>query len=417
MSKSPTTSIFIDTYHPKTDGKCAISIRVTYEGKKRYYPTKYKFTPEEFQKLFTEKPREPYKTAILVLRSEEERASKIIDDLRNRFSFSLFDKKFARKKGDEEDLFALLEERSIELRKEGRIGTAVSYDCCLVSLKKYYPKEKLLLEDVTVDFLNGYKKWMLDQKRSNTTIGIYLRNVRAIYNQAIADDSSLRDLYPFGQHRGKFTIPTGRNVKKALSKSGIEAIYNYVPPSESEVKARDYWIFSYLANGINIKDIALLKINNIDGDYIRFERAKTKRAKESNPIKISIAITPQIQSIIDKWGNKSFRKDSYLFPILNDHQTPDEQYKLVQLFTAFVNNNMKKIAISLEIPFKVTSYVARHSFATVLKRSGVSTEFISEKLGHSDLPTTKNYLADFDDDTNRKILAELTNFDTKLKAV
>jgi len=78
-----------------------------------------------------------------------------------------------------------------------------------------------------------------------------------------------------------------------------------------------------------------------------------------------------------------------------------------------INEHIKFVAEKVKIKEKVTSYVSRHSFATVLKRSGVSTEFIKESLGHSNLATTEKYLAGFEDAEQRKNAEKLTQFKTK----
>jgi len=74
------------------------------------------------------------------------------------------------------------------------------------------------------------------------------------------------------------------------------------------------------------------------------------------------------------------------------------------------NDNIKKIAHEVGIEKTVTTYTARHSFSTVLKRSGVSTEFISESLGHCDLRTTELYLDSFEDDKKKEVAKHLTAF-------
>ncbi len=417
MSKHPTTSIFLDKYHPKADNTCAVSIRVTYNSKKRYYRTKYKLSPDNFEKLFAPKPRDSFKTTIAVLRASENKAIQIIDELKDRFTWSLFEKRFVTKTGDSENLIALLEERAKELRAEGRISTAVNYDCTLNSIKKFHTKDKLTLDELTVSYLNKYKKWMLQIGNSNTTTGMYLRNVRYLFNKAIEDGIVPKEIYPFGSKTNKCTIPTGRNIKKALPMTSIASIYHFIPETESQAKAKDFWLFSYLANGINVKDISLLKFKDIDGDSIRFERAKTKRENEDKPVTISIPITSDIKRIINKWGNKSQLSENYIFPILSIDLTAEEIYNKVQLFTSFINKHMKAIAKSLEIQASITTYVARHSFASVLKHSGKASQFeIGEALGHQNPKTTLNYLSSFEDEAKREMAKELTNF-SKLKAV
>jgi integrase len=117
-----------------------------------------------------------------------------------------------------------------------------------------------------------------------------------------------------------------------------------------------------------------------------------------------------IGRILDRWGNKPAYPDQYVFPILERGLTPEQEYFKIQWVTCQINKYIRVIAEKVGIKNKVTSYTARHSFATVLKRSGASIEFISESLGHSNLQTTENYLADFEIEEKRKWAKELTKF-------
>ena len=115
-----------------------------------------------------------------------------------------------------------------------------------------------------------------------------------------------------------------------------------------------------------------------------------------------------MQQIIDKWGNHK-RTDSYIFTFLSDKLTPEVEMRLVKNATSLINKKMR--AIGKDLGYGVIStYTARHSFATVLKRSGANTAFIGESLGHTDLKTTENYLDSFEDDTRLKNASQLTNF-------
>jgi integrase/recombinase XerD len=174
--------------------------------------------------------------------------------------------------------------------------------------------------------------------------------------------------------------------------------------------ARDIWLFGYYCNGINTKDIALLRYKNIDDGFIEMQREKTKNTTRSNPKIITIPISEEIVKIIDRWGNKDKSPNNYIFPILKHGLSPHRMRELVQGFTSLINDWMKKIAQNLGINKKITTIVYRHSFSTILKRSGVSTEFISEALGHTDLRTTENYLDSFEKETKKKFAKKLTDF-------
>jgi integrase len=294
-----------------------------------------------------------------------------------------------------------------EKRSVGKVGTASGYRSSMNSLKAFSPK--LNFSDVSIEFLKEYEKWLLANRKSITTVGIYLRPLRSIINQAIAEGVFSQDNYPFGKR--KYQIPSGKNIKKALTAEEIEKIYNYVATKgDWWQKARDFFIFSYLACGMNMKDILMLKYENIDGEFIRFFRAKTHNTNRSGSKPISIPINTELNVIIGRWKGSSNKEDDFIFNVLEKDLSPDRARSIIQQFTKMVNKYIGLIANEIGINKPVTTYFARHSFATILKRGGVSTEFISESLGHSNIITTKSYLDSFDDDLKRQMQSILTQF-------
>lgn len=145
--------------------------------------------------------------------------------------------------------------------------------------------------------------------------------------------------------------------------------------------------------------------------FDEFERVKTESTMRSDPKPITVYITENMWRIIDRWGNRDKNPNNYIFPILEPGLTPLRQYELVQLFVSFVNEWMRRIAAKLGITKKITTYVARHTFSTVLKRSGASTEFIQEALGHTDLKTTENYLDSFEKEVKKEYANRLIAFE------
>ena len=399
------TAIFIDKYHPKAGNKCAITIRITFERKKRYYPTGVTLTLQEFEKAMGDKPRAEYKEYALKLQAFEKKASDIIKTMPV-FSFVAFEKQYNTNRSTKNTIEAAFNNYIDQLKERGQIGTVVTYECACKSITGFQSGVKY--SDITPDFLHRYEKSMLSNGKSITTVGIYLRSLRTLFNNAIADGTLTREYYPFGKK--KYEIPTGNNIKKALTLNDIASIYNYEAEPGSPIdKAKNYWLFMYLCNGMNVKDMCLLKYENIKGDFIEFERAKTARTKRKVEA-IRVTLTEEVASIINAWGNPKKDGKTYLFPILEGVLTPERQHKLVQQATQVINSHMKTIAKALNLTNEVTTYAARHSFATVLLRSGAGTEFISEALGHSNVRTTQNYLAGFEDDSKREIVKALTAF-------
>ncbi|HUZ57734.1 MAG TPA: hypothetical protein VMU83_03025, partial [Hanamia sp.] len=96
---------------------------------------------------------------------------------------------------------------------------------------------------------------------------------------------------------------------------------------------RDYWIFIYLCNGLNVKDLCLLTYKNIQDDFIVFNRAKTIRSRRSNTEPIRIALKDDSKRIIAKWGQHELSQDTYVFPHLKPAMTPQKQRDNIATYT------------------------------------------------------------------------------------
>jgi integrase len=291
------------------------------------------------------------------------------------------------------------------LVEEGAIGNSITYSCAVRHLKKY-AGTNVLFDSITADWLKKYEKAMLAEGKSFTTISMYIRSMRALFNEAKAAGIIKEAQYPFG--KGKYEIPTGKGRKMALTLQQIKQIISYTDEAEATAHYRDLWFFSYLCNGININDMLKLKYANIDGDEIHFYRSKTLHTSKEKK-EIEALLTPEMKQIIERWGNPDKNPNNYVFPFLTGTETPMEQKKKVQDITRRINKHMKKIGDTLGIS-GISTYTARHSFASVLKRSGANIAYISDSLGHSDLKTTENYLASFEKEDRIKHAAFLTNF-------
>jgi len=406
-----TTAVILDKRVKKKDDTFAVKLRITHQRVQRYYSLNVNLTLDEWEKVHGTNPRKKYKDYKVFFGDIEHRAILILQELRP-FSFTAFEKKFNNKTKSSEDAIVSMDNYITMLNDEARSGTAASYSNALNSFKRYLTskgRKKLNFWDITVDWLNQYEKWMVEQGNSLTSVGIYLRSLRTIVNIAIENGNLDKESYPFGKR--KYQIPAGKNIKKALSLSDIKKIVEYKPINDYEAKGRDLWLFSYLCNGANVKDIVRLKYKNIDNRNITFTRAKTERSAKQNHKLIVIVLLPEIQSIIDKWGIKPIKPETYVFGILSKNDSPEKQLAKTKQFTKSINKQMKRIGEKLEIDMKITTYSARHSFATILKRSGAPTAFISDSLGHKDLRTTENYLDSFESSVKESYQKKLLNFD------
>jgi integrase len=218
-----------------------------------------------------------------------------------------------------------------------------------------------------------------------------MRTLRAVYNKAITEEIINDVNYPFK----KYKIKTGNPPKRALSKEDIVKLMNSKQKKNSRKwHSLNYFIFSYLTRGMNFKDMVLLKWNdNILGDRIVYIRAKTANTKKSLDPNI-IKIEPEIQDILNRYP----KANDFVFPILEPELPASTVRHRIKNRLKRLSKDLSEIATELEINHadKITFYWARHTYATTLKRSGISTAVISEALGHNSEATTKAYLDKFE---------------------
>lgn len=340
---------------------------------------------------------------------------------------------------DTTDLLQALTAKETSLKAEDRIGTGSVYGLVSKSLKRFVDsltaEERkefgiaviskrakkpeataapvLCFAHITPELLEVYEQWMTtDQENSLTTVGIYCRHLRAIFNEAIGAGVITVAAYPFSNNLNKqgYVIPAGQNPKKALAKKDVERIRKYECRSDIEQRGRDLWVFSYLSNGMNFADVCKLRWGSVDLEEstMTFDRQKTARKRKGNQVKIRVMLTPESIGILERWGTTDRRPNAYVFPFLNDAMTAQQIKTKVQQIVRVTNKYVRLVAQDLGIKGDVSTYSARHSFATILLQSEVPIAFISQKLGHTDVKTTENYLGSFEDEQTRKYLQALT---------
>ncbi|WP_321319264.1 site-specific integrase [Labilibaculum sp.] len=402
---------FLDTVRKRKDGSCSIKLKIIHERFPAYYSTKVSVTEEEYLKMFGNRLSAELKEKRVVVYHYLRRAYLVINEMEE-FSFVEFKDRFTRKRTNTKNVYPYYE-RYIELLKsEERLGTAQNYTYSMKKLKAFHGKNSISFETITPSFLRQYEKWIIDNGHSISTVGIYCRPLKKIFNDAIADGVISNDKSPFGDvKRGKYTAPSANNTKKALSLEDLKKIITYSPESGSpEHYYRDMWVFSYVGNGINMKDLCLLKYKDISGSQIRYSREKTKNTNRSAK-PISIALIDKNLEIIERWGKKPRNPDEYIFPVLEGKPKEEEIKRKVQQFTKQVNKYIKRIGKKLEIDGTITTYYARHSFVTVLIRAGVDVHTITENVGHSSLKVIDKYIDSVKDEERVKNANKLLKFE------
>ena len=267
--------------------------------------------------------------------------------------------------------------------------------------------KKLTFEMIDQEFLEGYEKWMTDKDRKLTTVGIYLRPLRALMNEAITDGIISQELYPFTKKR--YTIPSTAQTKQALSSEQLRVFYEFESNDYYFNMARDFWFLSYLCNGANITDLLNMKKNDIRATTIEFVRSKTSRTTRSNQKKVVVPLTDPLRALIDKHSSKGMPGD-YVFPLLSSNMSAEERNKKSKNFIRFINQHLQNMAEEIGLPLNISTMWARHTHATQLIRLGGSMELAQESLGHQNITTTKHYFAGFESDVKREFAEKLLDF-------
>lgn len=400
---STTVSLYLDKRRALKDGTFPVKISIINNRTPKLYSTNISLSEDEWEKTFNTKRANQYQQIKLELEALKAKAIQIVQVLREKFSFEEFEEVwFGKSKRilDKPNVFVFIEDRINALRIEERENTAVSYQNTLSALKAF--KDTVTFEEISVQFLKDFERFMLQRGNSLTTIGIYMRTFKAILNLAIAEKFFKQENYPFGKTNRGYIDPKGTGTKDFLTEDEFRTLRNFETEVEQEAKARDFFVFSCLANGLNFKDICLLKYRNIKDNTITVIREKTKNTTRNKPSIVRISMTQPMWDIINKWGTPNQYPDDYVFGVLEQGLSETEISKDVKQYIKTTNKYLKRIKEKLGFKVNLTTMVARHTFATILLRKGASKEFLQESFAHGNILTTENYTKGFSDETRMK---------------
>ena len=390
--------------HGKIDPKkkYPVRLRVTFKRKSKYFSLRISITPPEFNKLMSSSQlKDEFQHLIHFLR----KAETIANELKEHFTWEDFETRFFVRETQSDgpaDLLQSIQEYAEIALNEGRIKTHATFMTTFNKIKLLKNKKSILLYQISKEWLHSFAETLRKEGLKSSSIGIYTRNIRTVYNWEISRGRVKQENYPFG--RNKYSPPSATRVKKALTYDEVIKIFEYTPKSEREFWCRDLWLFSYLANGMNMKDVARLKYENLSDNELHFVRAKTQKKTASNQRLVHVFLHPHMKEIIDRWGNRDKHPDQYIFQINQSKlPTPQEEYKHVDQAVKTINKYMKRIGAALALSKHPTCNFARHTYSTVLKRANVPIEVISEALGHFSVKTTEIYLDSFESEKRAEI--------------
>ncbi len=278
-----------------------------------------------------------------------------------------------------------------DMKQCGKYGSASKY-AITHSLIKKIGKSNCRFEDITPMFLRDFERFLVKRGNKPNSIATKFSVLKAVYNKALADKVFICKDNPFATY--KVGSHWAKTRKRAIRKEDVQRLREAsLSDSRSPYTelSRDIFLFSYFSAGINFKDIATLRYSDLIDGRIYYRRHKTGR-------EMNCRLMPQAQEIINKYSRTGAIEQDYIFPILDRkiHTTEQQIYNRLHKVLVHINRELKEWGKRLGLKTKLSTYVARHTYATVLKRSGVNIAIISESLGHSDLSTTQIYLDSFE---------------------
>lgn len=399
-------NLYINKYKKNKEGFHPVSIQVYFKRERKNFPLEVSMSMDDFKEPRGRRAKEDH----VFFNTQLAKAHKIIKDLDENFTFEIFTARFYKQSKGRASIAQAFDDK-VESLDSDQVGTKEMYDLAKKSILKFDPKAQFTT--ITADWLKKYEKWMqLELNNSITTVGMYLRNLRHVFNRVISEGLVPKEAYPFGKGGGLYEIPTGKNTKKAQQLDTIQGIVEFDQLTDNERKYRDLWLFIYFGNGINVKDICHLRYKNLHPGQIRFIRQKTIRTKREVE-EIVIIRNEFIDEIIKRQSQPMNNKDTFLFPYLDDTMTPELMDSKVHDLVKRINKYMKRIAQELGIAGDIKTMTARHSFATILQNSDTPIPMISKMLGHSSIATTEAYLGSFENKQVRSAVSALHNFKKK----
>lgn len=287
------------------------------------------------------------------------------------------------------------EELVRQLRQIGKNRTAERYATVLNSFKRFFGEDDVLLDEVDSNLMVRYETFLKARGICPNSSSYCMRGLRAVYNRAVEKELTVQR-NPF-RH-----VYTGidKTVKRAVPLKIIRQLRELdLALSPASDFARDIFLFSFYTRGMSFIDMAFLKKKDLQNGILTYRRHKTNQ-------QLFIKWEKPMQEIIDKYDTS---KTPYLLPIIKD--TDADEWRQYKNASHLVNDKLKKLGERLGLPVPLTSYVARHAWASIAKSKNIPVSTISEAMGHDSENTTRIYLASLDtsvvDKANSLILKSL----------
>ena len=430
-----TVKVVYYTYKTLADGTHPFMVRITKDRKPMYLATGMSLHPRYWNPLKKEVRKnypEPGRDKLLKKLAEWETkykgaADEMAEADEQHDALAVATKAIEGRKASRRiKLLAYCEELSEGYKKTGQAGNATIYRDLRNQLAKFIAgdtyattlpsgrgqaeawttwmnKHDVPFDRVNVAFCHDWEKALRATGLQETTLSLRFRTLRAVLNQAIAAGLMKADAYPFARtvaekHKlqvGKFDVST---AKRAISRDELRQIETLIPSSERQKLAREVFLFSFYCGGINFVDLGQLRWSNLSGTDADGLPLRLNYVRQKTGGKFSLRLLSPAGAIVASYRSFTFATpDSYVFPVLDvaKHVSPLQIKNRLHKVLGQVNQDLKLLGKQAGIATPLTTYVARHSFATTLRLKGTNTAVISQAMGHKSEAVTTVYLDSF----------------------
>ena len=278
------------------------------------------------------------------------------------------------------------------LQMGGNFGTAHVYRSSLNAIIAYRGKGDFTFHEVTPEWLKGFEIHLRGRGCSWNTVSTYLRTFRAVYNRAVDCRGAVYVPHLF---RSVYT-GTRADRKRALDTEDMQKVFTKLPQSSvvtSDMRrTQELFVLMFLLRGLPFVDLAYLRKSDLHDNVITYRRRKTGRP-------LSVTLTPEAMAILKRYMNRD-SSSPYLFSLLESREGTKEAYREYQLALRSFNQQLLLLGQLLGLGDRLSSYTARHTWATTAYYCEIHPGIISEAMGHSSITVTETYLKPF---RNKKI--------------
>lgn len=284
-----------------------------------------------------------------------------------------------------------------QLRREQRDGTAHVYQSTLNRLMRFTGGKPMTFGQLNAQWLAKFESYLLSDQLTWNTISTYMRMLRSIYNQAVSLGLTTYVPHLFNKvHTGVDSL-----VKRAVSPETMRKLMTDEQPlSQAQAFSRDIFVLLFLLRGMPFVDLAFLRKCDLQGNTIIYHRRKTGR-------KLSVVVCKEAMDIIRRYMNRD--SDSpYLLPIIK-HPGKDEYVQYTRMLRN-VNYQLSRLVPKMKLKEALSTYVARHTWATMALRQNYNSSLICDAMGHSSVKVTETYFQRFKEEEVNRMNRSIVSF-------